>query len=87
MRVGDAETLDGAIKGERVSEMPVVEPEAGCGHENSPVGGVCREYEGEAQKGEEKRQGGGIHGGCLVAMGVQRVFRGCYRFISALCEN
>lgn len=29
LRVGDAETFDGAVEGEDVGEVPVVEPEAG----------------------------------------------------------
>jgi len=39
--VGDAQTLDGAVEGEGVCEMAVVEPEAGGRDQDGPVGCVC----------------------------------------------
>lgn len=40
LAVRDAEAFDGAVEGEHVCEVPVVEPEAGGGDEDGPVGGV-----------------------------------------------
>ena len=40
MGVGDAETFDGAVQREDVGEVAVVEPEAGGGDEDRPVGCV-----------------------------------------------
>lgn len=43
LRVGDAEPLDGAVHGQHVGQMPVVEPEARCADQHSPVACVlCR---------------------------------------------
>ena len=58
MRVGDAEAFYGAVEGEDVGEVAVVEPEAGCGDEDRPVGGVLGGgEEGEEGQGEEWKEG------------------------------
>ena len=54
--VGDAEALDGAVEGEDIGEVTVVEPEARGRDEDGPVGGVFAENgrgEGEEERGEE----------------------------------
>ena len=57
LRVGDAESLYGAVEGEDVGEVAVVEPEAGGGDQDGPVGGVGGGGEGEeGEKGEEERE-------------------------------
>lgn len=56
MAVGDPETLDGAVEGEDVGEVAVVEPEAGGGDEDRPVGGVfCADGRGEEGSEEDCR--------------------------------
>lgn len=52
MRVRDPEAFDGAVEGEHVGEVPVVEPEARGGDEDGPVGGVRGERGGK-KEGEE----------------------------------
>ena len=67
--VGDAETLDGSVHGEDVSEMAVVEPKAGCADEDGPVAGVFGEdggcEEGECQGGLAQEIGELHRGGVL----------------------
>ena len=54
MGVGDTEPFDGAVEGEDVGEVAVVEPETGGGDEDGPVGGVGLEGGGKCgQEGEE----------------------------------
>ena len=54
MRVGDAEALHSAVEGKDISEVPIVEPEAGGGDKDGPVGGVLSgSEEGEEGYGEE----------------------------------
>lgn len=58
--VRDAEAFDGAVEGEDVGEVAVVEPEAGGGDEDGPVGGVLGAgEEGEEGEGEEGQEGEG----------------------------
>ncbi len=58
LRVRDAEPFDGAVEGEDVGEVPVVEPEAGGGDEDGPVGGVLGGgEEGEEGEGKEVQEG------------------------------
>ncbi len=71
--VRDAEAFDGAVEGEDVGEVAVVEPEAGGGDEDGPVGGVLgggeegeegEEEEGEGEEGEgEEGEKGELHCG------------------------
>lgn len=49
MGVGDAEAFYGAVKGEDIGKVTVVEPEAGGGNEDGPVRGVL----GGGEEGEE----------------------------------
>jgi len=49
LRVRDTETFNGAVEGEDIGEMPIIEPEARCGDEDGPIGGVV----GWSEKGEE----------------------------------
>ena len=54
LRVRDAQALDSAVEGEHVGEVAVVEPEAGGGDEDGPVGGVSAgEGGGDGQEREE----------------------------------
>ena len=54
MRVGNAEALYGAVERKYVGEVAVVEPEAGGGDEDGPVGGMLGGGEdGEEGYGEE----------------------------------
>ena len=54
MGVRYAEALDSAVEGEDIGEVAVVEPEAGGGDEDGPVGGVFGESEnGKEGEGEE----------------------------------
>lgn len=79
MRVGDAQPFDGAVEREDVGEVPVVEPEAGGGDEDGPVGGVERESE-EGEEGEgEGEEVGELHCGLRRSGGwgnVERELRG-----------
>lgn len=54
LRVGDAETLDGAVEGEHVGQVAVIEPEARGGDEDGPVGGVVRGGGRGGEGGEEE---------------------------------
>lgn len=52
--VRDAQALDGAVEGEHVGEVAVVEPEAGGGDEDGPVGRVgAGEGGGDGQERED----------------------------------
>ena len=55
LRVRDAQALDGAVEGEDIGEVAVVEPEARGGDEDGPVGGV-RAGEGGGD-GQERKEG------------------------------
>lgn len=57
LRVRDAEPFDGAVEGEDVGEVAVVEPEAGGGDEDGPVGGVGGGCEGGEEGDEEEEEG------------------------------
>ena len=61
LRVGDAEALDGAVEGEHVGEMAVVEPEARGGDQDGPVGGVGGSGEGGEEEEEEGEEDGKVH--------------------------
>ena len=58
MAVGDTKAFDGAVEGEDIGEMAVVEPEAGGGDKNSPIRGVgCGGVEGIKQSEEGQGEG------------------------------
>lgn len=68
--VGDSQTFDGAVEGEGVGQVSIVEPESGGADQNGPVGGVGRsrdigdgeEREQRAGEGEESHRGSVFYG-------------------------
>ena len=59
MGVGDSEAFDGAVEGKGVGQVSVIEPEAGGGDQDGPVGGMSamREREQVEAEGREEENG------------------------------
>ena len=54
MAVGDAEAFDGAVEGEDIGKVTVIEPKARCGDEYGPVRGVGCGCEVKVEEAEEE---------------------------------
>jgi hypothetical protein len=64
LRIRDAEALDGAIEGEDICQVAVVEPESRGAHEDGPVGRVLtRDQGGRQQRNEGAEDAEELHVG------------------------
>ena len=57
LRVRDAEALDGAIEGEDICQVAVVEPESRCAYEDGPIGRVLGSDQGGRKQRDEDAEG------------------------------